>query len=303
MSNVAVTVSNTKVITLLKNGKSYTVPPSHVNHAKVLEKVRNQDYAGIEKLIDVSTTIAKACQGKVVVDNGQVKYNGEVVHNYVADRILELLRNQLPVKPLLLFLEKLMQNPSKASVDNLYRFLEHNAHPLLPDGNFIAYKRVRGDYKDIYTGTFDNSPGKTVEMPRNKVQDDPNVTCAAGLHVANLTYAATIYGTGNLANDGTTERLIIVSVNPADVVSVPTDYNNSKMRTAKYVVLEDYVGKEWTQQDAMKDVELEDDWFEEDEELEEDDWDWDFDGSDEDDLGCGQCPSGPKRDCKGRFCK
>jgi len=33
--------------------------------------------------------------------------------------------------------------------------------------------------------------------------------------------------------------VVKVLVNPEDVVSIPTDYNDAKMRTCKYVVIEE----------------------------------------------------------------
>ena len=67
-------------------------------------------------------------------------------------------------------------------------------------------------------------------MDRKDVNDDPNQTCSAGLHVCSQAYG--MYGS----------RLLLVSVNPADVVSVPIEYKNAKMRVCKYYVKEDVDG-------------------------------------------------------------
>jgi hypothetical protein len=75
-----------------------------------------------------------------------------------------------------------MENPSYRAVNELYGFLEKNRLPITPDGHFLAYKKVRDDYKDIHSGTMDNSVGKIVEMERNQVNDDKNQTCSSGLH-------------------------------------------------------------------------------------------------------------------------
>jgi hypothetical protein len=118
-------------------------------------------------------------------------------------------------------------------VDELFLFLEANEVPLTERGTFIAYKRVRGDFKDIYTGTFDNSPGNVVEMSRQEVDPDANKTCSVGLHVANFSYAHQHYA----SKDASTDVILEVEVDPSDVVSVPVDYSNSKMRVSKYRVL------------------------------------------------------------------
>jgi hypothetical protein len=64
-------------------------------------------------------------------------------------------------------------------------------------------------------------------MARNSVNDNPEETCSHGLHVCSEGY--TKFG----------DRLMLVAVNPADVVSVPIDYNASKMRTCRYTVFQE----------------------------------------------------------------
>lgn len=235
-------VSGSGNVTVFQDGEQFTIDKTHVNYSKVVDKLKKKQFDGLKDLLDVKKSIVSATSGKVEIKDGVVFYAGEAVHNYVATAILNFLRDGFDVKPLMLFLENLMQNPSKKSVDNLFRFLETNKHPITDDGCFIAYKRVGANYKDLYKGKFDNTPGKVVSMPRNEVEDDPNQTCAAGLHVANVDYAMNHYNSG-------TGRLVVCKVNPKDVVSVPTDYNNAKMRVCEYLVLEDYT-KNLVQQDV-----------------------------------------------------
>lgn len=134
-----------------------------------------------------------------------------------------------PYEPLLKFWERLKENPSEDSRSDLYAFLEHNSVPITEDGRFVAYKRVRSNFMDKHSGTFDNSVGKVVSMPREDVDPDRNQTCSRGLHVAAFEYAQG-FGYGD-------DKLLEVEVDPVDVVAVPTDYNNQKMRTCRYTVL------------------------------------------------------------------
>ena len=120
-----------------------------------------------------------------------------------------------------------MQNPSKRSVTELYGFLEKGNMPITPDGHFLAYKKVRADYRDCHTGTMDNSVGQIVEMERNFVDDDKDRTCSTGLHFCSRDYLNHFGG----------ERIMIVKVNPKDVVSIPSDYNDSKGRACRYEVI------------------------------------------------------------------
>jgi hypothetical protein len=91
----------------------------------------------------------------------------------------------------------------------------------------LAYKKVSEDYKDVYSGTFDNSVGKVCEMERNQVDDDKDRTCSVGLHFCSQEYLNHFGG----------ERTMILKINPRDVVSIPSDYHNSKGRCSRYEVI------------------------------------------------------------------
>jgi len=103
----------------------------------------------------------------------------------------------------------------------------------------LAYKRVKSDHKDIHSGKFDNSPGVTVVESREVVNTDRNVTCGKGLHFCSWEYLSH-FG----SSSANTDRVVIVEIDPSDIVSIPSDYNNTKARCCKYTVLYDY-GKPW----------------------------------------------------------
>ena len=104
--------------------------------------------------------------------------------------------------------------------------------PLTPEGNFLAYKGVNEDFTDKYSGKFDNSVGNVLEMRRNGVCDDANMGCSSGFHAGSYEYAK-----GYASGGG---NLLVVEINPADVVSVPHDCNCQKLRTSKYKVVSVY---------------------------------------------------------------
>lgn len=161
------------------------------------------------------------------VVEGRLQHNGNPCNSVVSNRTLELLEGGYEAKYMLRFLDNLYTNPSKNAVDELYGFLEANDIPITKDGCFMAYKRINKDWKDVYTGTIDNSVGALVTMDRNTVDEDKHRTCSQGLHVCSLNYLKSYSGA----------RLVAVKVNPRDVVSVPTDYQNSKMRVCRYQVI------------------------------------------------------------------
>jgi hypothetical protein len=124
-------------------------------------------------------------------------------------------------------MHNLHKNPSKRAVEELYGFLEKGALPITPDGYFLAYKKVRANYMDCHTGTISNHVGAVVEMERNEVDDDKDRTCSAGLHFCSQEYLKSFGG----------ERTMILKIDPKDVVSIPSDYNDSKGRTCRYEVI------------------------------------------------------------------
>jgi hypothetical protein len=100
----------------------------------------------------------------------------------------------------------------------------------------IAFKKIREDYKDIFTGKFDNSPGQTVEVPRKMVDEDSARACSYGLHICSSSYLP-LFG----AMSGS--RVVKVSVDPKDFVAVPSEYDDAKARVCKYTVLYDYTAE------------------------------------------------------------
>lgn len=179
-------------------------------------------------------TAATKLTDNIEVKGGELFYDGEAIHNTLADRILKMLDEGFNLSPMVKFLENLMANPSSRVVEHLYAFLEKGQNAITEDGCFLAYKAVREDFKDIHSNTFDNSVGQVLSMPRRKVDEDPNRTCSYGFHVCSFDYLPHF----SHANG----HVMICKVNPADVVAIPADYNNTKMRVCRYEVIGEYEG-------------------------------------------------------------
>jgi len=224
-------------LTLVLNNQSYQVLPDHINYKMILEVLPTATEEELLEIVDVEKALATFSDGLVEIKNGQVTYEGEVVHGSISKRILEFMSKGLPFQPLVNFLNNLMENPSMQSQKELYDFLEHENLAITSDGHFLAYKAVRNDFKDKYRGTFDNSVGKIVTMQRAKVDDNRARGCSDGLHAGALNYVAS-YGS---VESG--DRIVIVKINPRDVVSVPSDCNCEKLRTCRYEVVAEYEGE------------------------------------------------------------
>lgn len=215
-------------LTIVLNDEPKTITSENPVWNEAITAIREGRFNDLTEILDKSKAIARFSHGKIEVRDGLVTYAGEEIHNIVVDRILNFIKNGLPYEPLVKFLDKLMQNPSRRAVNELYKFLEHKKMPLTPDGDFLAYKSVRADFTDWYSGQHNFSIGQVREMARNQVCDNADVGCSAGYHAGSEEYAKSFNGGGNL---------VIVKINPADVVSVPTDCECQKLRASRLEVV------------------------------------------------------------------
>lgn len=213
------------------SGQPHTISSTSASFKDVMDLWKQGLKKEAVDAISAAMTIKSYTCNEFTVEGNQLLVKGQPVPQELADNILDFKADGLDYMPLVKFAENLLENPSRHSVQQLFGFLTKNKQPITEDGHFIAYKRVGADFKDLYSKTFDNSPGKIVEMPRNQVADDPTVTCSHGLHAANWDYACNVYCAGQGV-------LVSVKVNPRDCVSVPTDHNESKLRVSRYEVLQ-----------------------------------------------------------------
>jgi hypothetical protein len=214
-------------VTVVIGNQPHTISKSHITYNKVIDAIKADDWDTVRDIIEPKQVVISYGEGNVSVQGETLYWKNEPMHNSLTTRMIQMLQDDFPVGPLVNFMENLMTNPSKRAVDELYGFLEKNELPITPDGHFLAYKRVKDDYTDCHTGTMDNSIGSIVEMERNKVDDDKDRTCSTGLHFCSHSYLASFGGS----------RTMIVKVNPADVVSIPSDYNGAKGRACRYEVI------------------------------------------------------------------
>jgi len=221
-------------LTVVIDGKAHTMNHDHPAWLQAKEALQGEDWGRLSDLFEVDKAVDDYfdAEAQIEVKDGGVLFEGEPVHNLVVERILGFMRKGLPYKPLVKFLGKLMDNPSRRAVDELYSFLEHKNMPITAEGNFLAYKGVNVDFKDMWSGKCDNSVGQTLTMRRSGVCDDARHGCSSGFHAGSYDYAK-----GYASNGG---NLMVVEINPADVVSVPYDCECQKLRTAEYKVVGHY---------------------------------------------------------------
>ena len=245
MISTSITNNSATIVITDVTGKStvYTLNRTHNNYDDVIDAIRNNDEAAIHELCNMSKSIENFAEGKVRVDNGHVYYGCLLLEGIVVDRILGFIKHKLPVQPLLRFINKLYENPSSRAINELYKFLEHKNMPITPSGNFLAYKGVQTDYFSkssgiievirgkVVNGKIYNGIGEEIEVKRNQVCDDKDIGCSKGLHAGSVKYATDF---------GQCGKVVVVEINPSDVVSIPTDYECQKLRACAYKVVGEF---------------------------------------------------------------
>lgn len=177
---------------------------------------------------------------RVTYDDGTVFLDGAEAPATFSDTVRRYRDEGRPCDGLVNFLERLDENPSRRSREQLFDWSSSNDLEIDQEGYLIGYKGIGHDDRSMHNGTDDvvvdgvvhtgripNHVGSVVQMDRSEVMDDPTVLCSNGLHVGNLSYART-FG----------RKLVTVRVDPAHVVSVPSDYYGQKMRVSQYEILD-----------------------------------------------------------------
>ncbi len=245
-------------ITVVIGTTPHTISKSHLAYAKVLDAIKTGNWDLVKDIIEPKKAVINFGAGNVSIEGDKIFWKGQEMHNALTKRLVQMIHEDFPVNALVAFMENLMTNPSKRAVTELYGFLEKNSLPITEDGHFLAYKKVNEDYTDVHSSSVLNKPAQyftaeevsampktsgkakevtvdvvdgvtTVSMERNQVDDDQNRTCSSGLHFCSKDYLSHFGG----------KRIVILKINPADVVSIPNDYNDSKGRCSKYAIVDE----------------------------------------------------------------
>jgi len=216
----------------------HTIKSDHPKFSDICAMAAQDKFEQIADAIDIRGAMDKflyaSDNGRFAIEHGVLTFDGEQIHNTLADRMIDMAIKGLDLTAMENFMVNLFDNPSYRAVTELYNFLEAGSLPITSDGHFLAYKKIRDDYTDVHSGKFDNSVGTVVEMKRHAVNDNRDITCAEGLHFCSYDYLNEFGG----------QRVVVLKINPRDVVSIPSDYNDTKGRCCRYEVIreiEDWV--------------------------------------------------------------
>ena len=248
------------------NNKQVVIRKGDDHFDLIVEAIKQENWAEVAKLVDKAEAIAKYGGDSFEVKDGVIKIDGEEIPPVLTTRILEFMKDKIDANRLILFWRSLKKNPNHEAVKDLYAFLEKNGHPITEDGCFIAYKRVQEDFTSVHDRKTMNAVGTEVTMPREECDSNRDKTCSTGLHVANFNYAKSFYAGGRLLN---------VKVNPEDVVAIPVDYDQEKMRVCKYFIVSETEEEYRKPYVDTSDITQNDDDYDDD--YDDDDYDDDYD--------------------------
>lgn len=231
-------------ITVVVDGTMLVADSNHPRWYDIVAAAVSGDDVDFPSLFDITNKAAELFENlseRVSVAHSRIFIDGDEVEDVYADQIVRFMQEGVEdFKPLVNFLEKVYTNVEAHTRENLSRWLNATGgFTIDEDGDIIGYKGLTRDGGSIHrgpavvngeavNGSVPNAPGSVVEMARSKVEHNPAVGCASGLHVGTWEYASG-FGHGVVAK---------VKVNPRDVVSVPTDCNGQKMRVSRYKVVE-----------------------------------------------------------------
>lgn len=230
--------------------ESEIVESTHPNFTEIKLAVVAGEYKKAFELMNIRKAIENFTQGAITIKGDNLYYGAVQMRSTLVDRILDMMKNgDAGFTRLVAFFEKLMENPSKDSVEQLWGFVSHLDVEIDEEGYIIGWKKVtsrNGKLFDSRTCKVPNDLGNIVEMPRWMVDNNRNVTCSQGLHVGAWDYVTSFSG----------DTILKVRVHPRDVVSVPTDYQDMKMRASRYEVAAIVNGrrevvKEWDGKEAL----------------------------------------------------
>ena len=239
------TISLPSALVVAIGGDSYEVKVNHPEYTKIkaqLESVEAID-AETEKALlvlingEVIEKVKEWSDGKLEIKNGVVRWEGTALQGRLAKVLIATAQSgdTEALGRFGKFIDKVNQAISYKVTTRLFNFLDANNLRIDSEGDIIGFKVVRANYTDKHTGTFDNSVGQVVSMPRNQVDDRDEVECSYGLHFCSYDYVKS-FSSNN-------DRLVLVKVDPRDFCSVPPDYNYTKARVCRYKVIEDVTAK------------------------------------------------------------
>ena len=130
-TNLAHIITGSGTINVIVDGNPYSVTVEHPSYSEIKVALKDGDGPAIVRLADIPQKLVDYSDGSIAVRDGVLYYENEGVDPTLSERILDLMKRDLPFEPMLRFLGNLMQNPSARAVRELYPFLIRSIHRLV----------------------------------------------------------------------------------------------------------------------------------------------------------------------------
>ena len=220
--------SDESITIYLNDGNIAVWESTHPDFSKVVKASTDANWIQIQALHNINkavlqnevhvsdSVVIKSEYGELELDNSNklVQFIQLLKQKGVIDTEIEHIRP---------FLINMFENPYIDAVTEIYDYCTALDFEITEDGCFLAYKNVNEDLGSIYdNGKTKHVIGEYTE--ETSFNTDRSVHCSRGLHFCSKGYLTKYSG----------DTTIIVKVNPADVVAIPTDYNFEKGRCCKY---------------------------------------------------------------------
>jgi acyl carrier protein len=245
----ASSLSNNTLTIVLDNGKQIlSATKDHPHWADLINAYTDKAEAKLLELLSMKRIVEKFSRGGLVVSDTGVFYQDMPLSGVDVDRVLAFMRQNLPYTSIANYMVRKLANTSRRAIHEMYNFLEKGNIPLTDEGYITAYKGVKRDFYSVTSGKeplvcgkrnedgqIFNGVGEVISMDRKWVDDDFRNGCSGGLHAGSLNYAR------DWAHQHT-GIIILIEIDPADVVSVPADCDCNKLRCCRYKVVGTFDG-------------------------------------------------------------
>jgi len=217
--------------TIFIDGKSNMVTADHPMFREIVDYAIENKWNSITKIMSlsgiISVALSESSDNRMRLEDGVVWYDDVRMPDDLSSYVIKTIDDSGDVTAISNFMAKLVKNPDKRVIDQLFGFLTYGDISIDTDGNFLAYKRVNSDFSSVHDRTVMNLPGTTISMPRQACDATPEHTCSTGLHFCSREYLKNFSG----------DKIVLLEVDPENVVSIPVDYNNTKGRACSYKIV------------------------------------------------------------------
>jgi len=228
----SVTVFNSKNV-------PHVADSSHPNFNVIINELKSGEFSEDNnsfKLFDLSYKHKFVYDGnsgfsdeEFIIDRSGVKFNGQLIHNTICDRIVENWTNGLPIDNLVNFLRGLLNNPYDTVVQNLYSYLEKYQLAINEAGNIVGIKAVNPNLTSIFSPSFQYPKAGIVSEPLHLLEKNPLAGCGRGLYFG---FHDFVFNYGH-----SDSQVLALEIDPAHIIGIPQDSGYQKMRAHTLNVL------------------------------------------------------------------